>query len=324
MAGLVLLGCGDGRDAAPYDLDFEIPRTEAFPARLSAYGLFQEPLAALEPTDGTVLYELAAELYTDQAGKQRLLRVPAGTRVQVDGDRLRFPEGTVLVKTFHYDEDARDPASGRRILETRLLVKRDDQWNAATYLWNDAQSDATLLLDGTTLDVAWTDRDGEAQAIAYGVPHEGECVTCHQADGEVMPIGPTLANLNRTVVRDETAIGQLDHLTALGILDTVPPDVPVLADWTDPDVPVVDRTRSYVHGNCAHCHRPGGWEDATARDLDFRATTPLDQTGLLRKAEQLPRLLADGEMPWLGVTLPDAAGIRLLEQFAAETPSTGR
>lgn len=47
---MVMAGCGGGPD--PYDLDFDIPRTEAFADRLSAYGLLEDPAASLVPAAG--------------------------------------------------------------------------------------------------------------------------------------------------------------------------------------------------------------------------------------------------------------------------------
>lgn len=94
---------------------------------------------------------LSSELFTDYASKQRLLRVPEGTTMTLTDDgQLEFPDGTVLVKTFYYPSDMRDAAASVRVIETRLLVKTDGLWNAATYVWNEAQTEATLLLEGTT------------------------------------------------------------------------------------------------------------------------------------------------------------------------------
>ena len=73
-------GCGQERDGEPepYDLDFDIPRSESFAASFSAYELYQEPLASLQPAERAIPYELSSELFTDYAHKQRLLMVPEG------------------------------------------------------------------------------------------------------------------------------------------------------------------------------------------------------------------------------------------------------
>ena len=68
---------------------------------------------------------------------------------------IQFPDGTVLTKTFFYADDERDPSLGRRIIETRLLIKESSTWNVATYVWNQEQTAATLELNGITTQVSW-------------------------------------------------------------------------------------------------------------------------------------------------------------------------
>ena len=110
-----------------------------------------------------------------------------------------------------------------RGIETRLLIRTGGHWNVATYLWNEEQTDATLLLTGTTTEISWIDEAGQSRTTDYVVPHEGECVTCHQSGGGAAFIGPTLRNLNRIVTRNGDELNQLDHLVAEGVLDS--------ADW---------------------------------------------------------------------------------------------
>lgn len=323
LLGGLLGGCdGWGNDADPYDLDFEIPRSEAFPAKLSAYGLYAGPAADLEPADGVVVYELSSELYTDHAYKQRLIRVPAGSVVSVVDGALDYPEGTVMAKTFYYPEDMQIEGSPKRILETRLLVKTEGVWNVATYLWNAEQTDATVLLDGTTTDVAWTGTDGAAWSTTYAVPHEGECVTCHQADGEAAFIGPTLRNLNRDVTRDGVVVNQLDHLVEVGVLEAGTwGSTPSIPNYKDAELDLETRARAYLDANCAHCHRPSGWDGAGQPELDLRYETALEATGLQRKADDLVRQLEEGEMPYLGVTLPHDDGIDLVIRYVEGLPA---
>jgi uncharacterized repeat protein (TIGR03806 family) len=317
-AGLIVACDGwRAQDADPYDLDFDIPRSEAFPLRLSDYGLYAEPAATLTPSADTFLYELSSELYTDQAHKQRLLRIPDGTVIgRLDGHELAYPEGTILAKTFFYPEDMGDENAPRRVLETRLLVKTEGQWNAATYLWNADQTDAILELDGATMEVSWRDQAGTAWTTQYAVPHEGECFTCHQRHDVAAYIGPSLRNLHRTVERGGAMVNQLDHLTAVGVLE--PGDgsgLPSMPSDDDTRQSLETRARAYLDANCAHCHRPSGWDGASRPDLDLRFETPLDATGLVRKADDVIRQMEHGKMPYLGVTLPHDDGIELIVDF---------
>lgn len=316
IALVVLIGCGSGGEADPFDLDFEIPRTETFAAQLSAYALYQEPLSALEPSPGTYLYELSSELFTDYAHKQRLLRVPAGQAIsRVNAETLVYPEGTILAKTFLYPDDLREPGGPARVIETRLLVKRAGAWNMATYLWNVEQTEATLLLDGTTTEVQWLSSSGQPTSTEYVVPHEGECVTCHQASGATAFIGPSVRSLNREVERDGTTSNQLVFLEAQGVLEPSSSDAsPTLPNYKD-DLPLEPRARAYLDINCAHCHNPSGWDEASDRNLDFRYATPLSQTGLVRNKTDVIRQLETNQMPFLGTTLPHKEGVRLVLDY---------
>lgn len=315
---LAMAGCGEDRsDPEPYDLDFDIPRSEAFPDSLLAYGLYEEPLSSLRPAAGVIPYELSSELFTDYAFKQRLMMIPEGNSITTtDNTTFEFPEGTILAKTFYYPSDMRETAGPRRVIETRLLIRTEGRWNVATYLWNVDQTDATLLLTGTTTESSWVDETGRSRTTDYVVPHEGECVTCHQSGGSSVFIGPTLRNLNRNVTRSGDEVNQLEYLVAEGVLDSADwSSAPSVPDYEDSDLSLDSRARAYLDINCAHCHNPGGWDEASRPDLDLRFETPLNQTGLERKARDLERQLETGQMPYLGTTLLHDEGIRLVLDY---------
>lgn len=308
------IGCDPRNNPDPYDLDFNIPRTESFTESLLDYGIYTEPIAALQPAEGVIPYELSSQLFTDYASKQRLMKIPEGRLIaSTDATSLEFPEGSILAKTFYYPSDMGDTDSPNRVIETRLLVKTEGLWNVATYLWNDDQTDATLLLEGETTRVSWTDKVGQSMATDYSVPHEGECVTCHQSDEASVFIGPTPRNLNRLVSRDGDDINQLAFLVAAGVLEDI--------DWTsassipnheDTEVDIDKRARAYLDVNCAHCHSPTGWDEAERWDLDFRYQTRFAQTGIGGEVSDIRSLLQDGEMPYLGTTLLHNEGVDLV------------
>lgn len=323
FAGLLMLaGCGGcGREPfepEPYDLDFDIPRTEAFAPTLSAYGLYQEPLASLQPADGVHLYELSSELFSDYAFKQRLIRVPEGSTAILEADgSLTYSEGTVMVKTFYYPSDMRDPSAERRIIETRLLVKTGGRWNVATYLWNAEQTEAYKLLTGTTTNISWIDEAGQSRSTNYAVPQEGECVTCHQTDELSTYIGPTPRNLNRMVERDGGEVNQLAHLADQGVV-TVLDGSPTIPNYKDTAESLENRARAYLDINCAHCHQPDAWSDASRRPYDLRYATALADTGLVGEGNQVSRQLTEGEMPYLGTTLRHDEGVEIVLDYIDE------
>lgn len=316
IGALLTTACQDGGREA-LDFRFDIPRSEAFPARLSDYGLYAEPMANLAPAASVVEYELSAPLFTDYSRKQRLLRLPAdGTMDVVDGLSSRFPEGTVVAKTFYYPQDFRDASLGWDVVETRLLVMRGGQWNVATYIWNEAQTDAVLALDGEQMRLEWISATGDTRSTDYEVPSEVACVTCHQRDGEVELIGLRPRNLNLDVLREGATVNQLEHLDGQGLLSGVPLEtLSRIPAYENAENELEARARSYLDANCAHCHNPDGWRRPARRDFDFRFETPLADTGLLGKQRDVEAVLVDGEMPYIGTTLVHDEGVDLVLSY---------
>jgi len=116
----------------------------AFPRLLSQTGLFRSTHDHT-PAAGLIPYSVNAPLWSDGADKERFLAVPGDAQVEYHPtESWRFPEGTVLVKTFSLALETGNPRSRRR-LETRLLHLEQEQWQGYTYVWNEQQTDAELL-----------------------------------------------------------------------------------------------------------------------------------------------------------------------------------
>jgi uncharacterized repeat protein (TIGR03806 family) len=251
-----------GEDTATLDVEGPPPRA------LSAWGLFADP-ARQAPATGVIPFEVNTPLFTDHALKRRFYRLPPGTAATYrDPDVLEFPVGTVLVKTFA--NLARDPGADAaegdpplRLLETRLLVRRQTGWVAWPYVWDADGRDARLKLAGARLKASWTDAAGQAQAFDYLVPNANQCRGCHERGGAMVPLGPTARNLN---------LGeQLQAWSQAGALQGLPDAPPSLPRWDDPASGDLNaRARAYLEVNCAHCHRPGG--PGGTSGLDLRAS----------------------------------------------------
>ncbi len=271
----------------------------------------------LEPTDDFHLLELSSILYTDYAKKQRLVKVPPGEQMTRNTDgSIDFPDGTILSKTFYYYHDERDTTLGKRVIETRLLIKEADVWNIATYLWNEEQTDATLLLKGLDTPVSWVTANGISRSTVYHVPDENECIACHQANKEMVPLGTTLRNLNRNVIRNGVSSNQMAHLQSVGVLSDFNTSViPQIVDYNDASASLAHRTRAYLDLNCAHCHNPKAWDKAAEIDVDFRFETPLNETGILYESDRIEEAVLDREMPFIGTTLLDDEGVNLIVQY---------
>ena len=297
--------------------DFDFPTSITFEQNLSTYNLFEGTPSNLQPSDDYHLLELSSILYTDYAKKQRLVKIPTGEQMIRNADgSIDFPDGTILAKTFYYYNDERDTMQGKRIIETRLLIKELDIWNIATYLWNQEQTDASLLLEGLDTPVNWINTDGISRFANYHVPDENECIACHQSNNNMIPLGTTLRNLNRNVTRNDLSLNQISHLQSEGFLNDFNLNiVPQIIDYNDNSVLLANRARAYMDLNCSHCHNPTAWEESAETDLDFRYETPLNQTGILDEINGIERLVIDGEMPFIGTTILDEEGVNLIIQY---------
>lgn len=315
---LILTACND-RDFGP-DVeipDFNYPQTVVFEDSLSAYNIFEGASAHLIPSEGFHLFELSSVLFTDYAHKQRLVKVPPGTKMtRLSDGSLDYPDGTMLVKTFFYYLDERDTSLGKNIIESRLLIKENGIWNAASYLWNQDQNNASLKLEGYDKEVGWLDKKGNGRSTLYHVPNENECITCHQPNSSMTPLGPTLRNLNRNVERNGESLNQISHLQSVNVMSSFSLDqVPKIVDYKNVSHSLAERGRAYLAMNCAHCHNPNGWEECSQQDVDFRYETSLNQTGIPFEKDEITEVLMDGEMPFIGTTVLDEEGIDLLLQY---------
>lgn len=317
---LLLQSCNNDDGFGGIDVtipDFDFPTSITFEQNLSAYNLFQGTANNLQPSDDFHLLELSSILYTDYAKKQRLVKVPEGQQMTRNSNgTIDFPDGTILAKTFYYYNDERDTTLGKRIIETRLLIKEANVWNIATYLWNEEQTDANLLLEGLDTPINWITANGISRSTTYHVPDENECIVCHQSNNIMIPLGTTLRNLNRNVERSSLSTNQITHLQTLGVLNNFNVDiVPQIVDYNDTSNLLADRARAYMDLNCSHCHNPNAWEESADADFDFRYETSLNQTGILFETDEIEELVIDGQMPFIGTTLLDEDGVNLIIQY---------
>ncbi|MCS6928862.1 MAG: hypothetical protein NZM43_05135 [Saprospiraceae bacterium] len=250
--------------------------------RLSAYGFFLGPLANLQPAENVFSYEVNAPLFSDYAEKARFVALPQGKRMRFRlGEPFDLPEGSVIIKNFFYYHDFRRPEEGRRLVETRLLVREADTWKALTYVWNAEQTDAFLEVAGAEIPLTWIDNTGKRQRLSYQVPNLNQCKGCHATKGQLVPIGLTAEQTHRKV----SGASQLERWMTEGLLEGVTAAelaaVTPLADYDDPTSSLESRARAYLHANCAHCHHPHGSANTSGLFLEITQTDPL-RLGVLK------------------------------------------
>jgi uncharacterized repeat protein (TIGR03806 family) len=280
---------------------------EGRPAKLSDWQVVYADGGHLVLNGGVVAYDLNTPLFSDYAHKLRTVWMPRGVSAKYDADAsFDFPVGTIITKTFYYplpEKASGENAVARtydqsnefvtagiassgldlrhvRLIETRVLVRREHGWDAMPYVWNAAQTEAELARTGDALALDLVDDKGEHEPFTYVVPNENQCAGCHVVNvksKEIAPIGPKARHLNRDLAYADGSENQLAHWSKLGYLSGAPAHdaAPRNANWHDANAPVADRARAYLDINCGHCHSPTGPANTTA--LDLRSSAPADR-----------------------------------------------
>ena len=274
---------------------------DAPPALLSEWGIVFADGREFVLNEGVAPYDLNTPLFTDYALKLRTVWIPPGSsaRYTTDG-ALDFPVGTIISKTFHYEKSDqwqrdnptvvksdRESALNARgeldledvvLIETRLLVRYNDGWRALPYVWNAAQTEATLEIAGDYREIGFAD-GAEVDNVVYVVPDMNQCSGCHVTDHTarvLQPIGPRAWQLNRGYAWWGNAASQLENWAARGLLHGFEGEAPAGVRWSDPGAASLEqRARAYLDANCAHCHNPSGAADTSALHLNIDA--PLDR-----------------------------------------------
>ncbi|TWI06195.1 putative repeat protein (TIGR03806 family) [Luteimonas cucumeris] len=272
---------------------------EGNPPKLSDWNVVTSDGKRLALNAGVVPFDLNTPLFSDYAHKLRTVWMPEGKAAQYHAsESFDFPVGTILSKTFYYPKA--DPANrdavartydqsgdhagegldldNVRMIETRLLVRREAGWIALAYVWNAEQTEAELARTGDSVPLQLV-ADGSRQDFTYQVPDQNQCAGCHASNNttrQIVPLGPKARHLDRDYAYADGSRNQLAHLAALGYLQGLPAeDVPRNADWQDAArASLDDRARAYLDINCGHCHNAQGPADTSGLWLDVGKHSP--------------------------------------------------
>lgn len=280
--------------------------------------------------------------------------MPVGAQAVVDSSGyIQFPEHTILVKHFYYLADESNSASSPRHIETRLLIRRNQAWEAYTYEWNDKGTDAWLMQVGNIKPVNWKAANGVPMAVEYVIPNKNQCKSCHNSHNTLQPIGTKVRNLNfEFAYPDGSVVNQLLKWSQSGYLAAAQEAIaqhPVIAQWDDPKTgSLAERAAAYLDANCGHCHRPEGPANTTGAYLHWEETS-LHRRGLFkspvaagkgsggrhygivpgqpeasilvyRMESEDPSIM----MPELGRTVSHKEGVTLIKEWIASLPKSSQ
>ncbi|HJZ54067.1 MAG TPA: hypothetical protein VKE74_03885, partial [Gemmataceae bacterium] len=280
-----------------------------FPRKLSESGLFDSVKGhKLKP--GLIPYSVNAPFWSDGMHKERAIALPPGGTIGFTRSRgWDFPDRTVLVKSFALETREGDPAS-RKWVETRFLTKQGSEWYGYSYVWNDEQTDATLI-DAKGLDKPFTvtTPTGPREQV-WHYPGRAECMVCHsRAQNFVLGLCEVQMNKDhdygngrvdnqlrvlerlgvlkvdwyaeaREQVKDpvnKPQSGQRQPKTSV-LLPRSPVNLKKLVDPYDKTQDLTLRARSWLHANCSSCHVEAGGGNA---QMELEFGTALDKMRVL-------------------------------------------
>ncbi len=326
-----------------------------FPRRLSETGLFAS-VAEHCPAAGLIPYSINAPAWSDGASIERFIAIPDTAQIKYQNERgWEFPDGTVLVQSFSLPGE-----KGDKWVETRLLHRLRNEWHGYSYRWNDEQTDATLVAkEGEMREyevgrTASPSADGVDKSTirptsqTWHFPSRAQCIVCHSLWGPRYVIGISTPQMNRNYDYGVLTENQIGLFARLEIFENPPTQQPSelsrLADPADAQNDLNRRARSYLHANCAHCHRYGGTGNARmrlgfdAKDDEMRifdvppehgsfglTDARLIAPGSPQRSVILYRMakLGRGRMPHLGSQIIDTDGLALIWDWIAGNSTTG-
>ncbi|MBC7851732.1 MAG: hypothetical protein H7Y31_18455, partial [Chitinophagaceae bacterium] len=198
------------------------------------------------------------------------IKVPAGSKIYYNDTAVfEMPKGTVLIKNFYYWNDFRQQKKGRKIIETRLLVHRNDGWATYQYIWNEAQTEAVFEPIGDAITVNYIDKKGKKISAPYIIPNQNQCKGCHAQGKKLLPIGIAARHLNGNFKYDTQESNQLVHWQNQHLINLPASTIPANARASDANAGINEKARAYLDINCGFCHNPKGPANTSGLFLDI-------------------------------------------------------
>lgn len=306
-----------------------VGKPSQFPHKLSATGLFTDT-AAQTPAAGVLPFEVAEPMWQDGATATRFIALPEGKtiRTTTSGNpakpnyKVEWPAESVLARTITW------PATKQRI-ETQILHFDGETWNGYSYRWNDQGTDADLVsVDGEEFAV---------QKQPWRIHGRAECARCHTNwSGFTLGFQP-----DQLVSIGGKKPADVHELFDGPFLERLPAH---LVSSHDETAALETRARSWLHANCAHCHRRHGGGSVPLMvnfDLPTADTMMLNEkptrgdfalmdarvisSGHPEQSVLLARVArsGSGHMPMIGAREVDPHGFRILWDWIGQGGTAG-
>lgn len=289
-----------------------------FPRKLSLTGVFRDTAKEI-PAPGVYRFSINTPMWQEGTESSYWVAIPGEGRFETEIagapfnlTRYREPKDSVLAKTIRL--------SGKRV-ETQIL-HWDGYWNGYTYQWNEDETDATLVaregLSTTVQGKPWR---------FYG---RSECIRCHGSNFH-KPLALFPGQVNRE--------DQIDRFLELGLVDGTFKEIASfqpLGNPYDESLSLETRARSWIHSNCAGCHRRSGGAGvvsvmniATANNdtrllgqAPSRGSFGLEGAPLIEPGNPYRSILyyriatkGAGHMPMIGIPEVDREGVRVVHDW---------
>jgi cytochrome c553 len=235
-------------------------------------------------------------LWSDGAAKRRWVYLPPGSTIDAsDAFAWSYPVGTRFWKEFAFD--------GRKV-ETRLLWKASSAgWVAASYAWNEEQTDALLAPEAGLPGIVEI-----APGRRHGIPARADCAACHGSPARPLGFGA----LQLSTDRDPNAIhgeplgpGMLTLATLVGEGRLAPArqDLVISPPRIRAGSPRTRAVLGYLAANCGACHDRS---DAITANLPSLAYADLAADG-----DAVAKSLVGRATRWQAPGVPDGKSVVL-------------
>lgn len=291
-----------------------VGKPSQFPHKLSETGLFSDTPAQV-PAAGVLPFEIAEPMWQDGGSATRFVALPDGQAIKVDKSNVVWPVESVLARTITA------PDSKQRI-ETQLLHFDGEAWNGYSYRWNAQNTDAELVgVDGEEFTVG--------NNTPWRIHGRAECARCHNNwSGFALGFQP----------EQLVSVAGKSPVETLGAAFVSRAKAHTISS-RDENAELEARARSWLHANCAHCHRRNGGGSVQIMvnvDLPLAEAMLMDEKpvrgelgltdarviapGLPQQSVLLARIArsGNGHMPMIGAREVDKRGFLMLWDWIAK------